>query len=264
MCANNPTAQLVRYADLAATHKDLGEQLAAFFTGLYSQSFLNLAVLRAKIGDIADHYKSFVAANQEQVCPFCGLDRIKGPDHTKREAYDHYLPKALYPFNSVNFRNLAPACHECNSSYKLTKDPLHNPAGRRKAFNPYSAANHTVNIQVVLKHSDIDKLTRDDIAIEFGPATLAEELDTWKDLYGIEERYTATLCAKNEGKYWVTQVLDEFKWLHKQPADTLNLLARQAISHPYADCNFLRNPFLHACEQIGMFDDTRRKAHRCA
>ncbi len=24
------------------------------------------------------------------------------------EAYDHYLPKSLYPFNSINFRNLVP------------------------------------------------------------------------------------------------------------------------------------------------------------
>ena len=61
---------------------------------------------------------------------------MKGTHHSKREAYDHYLPKVLYPFNSINFRNLAPACHECNSTYKLGKDPAHNPAGRRKAFNP--------------------------------------------------------------------------------------------------------------------------------
>jgi hypothetical protein len=38
------------------THKALGEQLATFFKGLYSQSLLGLAALRAKIGNIDDHY----------------------------------------------------------------------------------------------------------------------------------------------------------------------------------------------------------------
>lgn len=116
VCANDPTVQLVRYADIAVSHKDLGEQLAAFFKGLYSQSLLGLVVLRAKIGDIDDHYQAFVSTNKAGKCPFCGIGDIKGAHHSKREAYDHYLPKALYPFNSINFRNLAPACHECNST----------------------------------------------------------------------------------------------------------------------------------------------------
>lgn len=123
VCANDPGTHLARYADIAVNHKDLAAQLGAFFKGLYSQSLLDLAALRAKIGDIDDHYQTFVATNKAGKCPFCGIGDIKGEHHSKREAYDHYLPKALYPFNSINFRNLAPACHECNSSYKLSKDP---------------------------------------------------------------------------------------------------------------------------------------------
>jgi hypothetical protein len=252
VCANDPAAHLVRYADIAATHTDLGEQLAAFFKGLYSQSLLDLAVLRAKIGDIDDHYQTFVSANKTGKCPFCGFDDIKGLHHSKREAYDHYLPKALYPFNSINFRNLAPACHECNSTYKLSKDPAHNPAGRRKAFNPYAAAGYTVQIRVSLQHADIEKLVPADITMEFGPAALVEELDTWKDVYGIEERYKAKLCGENDGKYWLTQVLDECTAYDKQPADILNMRAQQAESRPYADCNFLRKPFLEACQRMGV------------
>lgn len=250
--ANDPAAHLVRYADIAVAHKDLGEQLAVFFKGLYSQSLLGLAALRAKIGDIDDHYQTFVSTNKAGKCPFCGIGDIKGTHHSKREAYDHYLPKALYPFNSINFRNLAPACHECNSTYKLSKDPAHNPAGRRKAFNPYAAAGHTIQIQVTLQHADIDKLMPADITMQFGPAALAEELDTWKDVYGIEERYTAKLCGENDGKYWLTQVLEECQAYDKQPVDILTMQAQQAHSRPYADCNFLRKPFLEACQQIGV------------
>lgn len=253
VCANDPAMQLARYADIAVAHKNLGDQLATFFKGLYSQSLLDLAALRAKIGDIADHYQTFMQTNRAGKCPFCGIGDIKGPHHTKREAYDHYLPKALYPFNSINFRNLAPACHECNSTYKLSKDPAHNPAGRRKAFNPYAAEGHAVHILVALQHADIDKLMPTDITLQFGPAALVEELDTWKDVYGIEERYKAKLCGENDGKYWLTQVLDEWKENGRNPDEFLTTLMHQTRSRPYAECNFLKKPFLDACRSIGVF-----------
>lgn len=253
VCANDPATHLARYADIAVNHKELADQLGIFFKGLYSQSLLGLAALRAKIGDIDDHYQAFVSTNKAGKCPFCGIDDIKGKNHSKREAYDHYLPKALYPFNSINFRNLAPACHECNSTYKLSKDPVHSAVGRRKAFYPYAVVSHTVELQVTLQHADFDKLKNADITIQLGPAELAEELDTWKHAYGIEERYRAKICAENNGKYWLTQVLDEWKTDGRDPADFMATLARQVQRNPYAECNFLKMPFLDACRQAGAF-----------
>ncbi|MGR7949361.1 HNH endonuclease [Alcaligenes sp. RM2] len=253
VCANDPATHLARYADIAVNHKDLAAQLGIFFKGLYSQSLLGLTALRAKIGDIDDHYQAFVSTNKTGKCPFCGIGDIKGENHSKREAYDHYLPKALYPFNSINFRNLAPACHECNSTYKLSKDPAHNAVGRRKAFYPYAAVSHIVELQVALLHADLDKLGPADITIQLGPAALAEELDTWKDAYGIEERYKAKFCAENDGKYWLTQVLDEWKEDGRNPSDFMATLARQVQNNPYGGCNFLKKPFLDACQQIGAF-----------
>ena len=258
VCANDPTAQLARYSDIAANHKDLADRLGTFFKGLYSKSLLNLTALRDKIGDIDDHYQTFVQANKGGKCPFCGIGDIKGPHHSKREAYDHYLPKALYPFNSINFRNLAPACHECNSTYKLSKDPAHNLAGRRKAFYPFATTTQTIDIQVALRHSDIEKLEPADVQMKFGPAAITDEIETWKDVYGIEERYKAKLCKENDGKYWLTQVLDECQAYDKQPADILALRAQQAQSRPYADCNFLRSPFLQACKKLGLFNETNQ------
>jgi hypothetical protein len=258
VCANNPGTHLARYTDVAVNHENLATQLATFFKGLYSQSLLGLATLRAKIGDIDDHYQTFVQTNKAGKCPFCGIGDIKGAHHRKREAYDHYLPKALYPFNSINFRNLAPACHECNSTYKLSKDPAHNPAGRRKAFYPFATTTQTIDIQMALQHFDIDKLKPADIQIMFGPAAIADEIETWKDVYGIEERYKAKLCGENDGKYWLTQVLDECQTCEKQPAVILALHARQAQSRPHADCNFLRSPFLQACQKLGLFNETNQ------
>ena len=72
------------------------------------------------------------------------------------------------------------------------------------------------------------------------------------DVYGIEERYKAKLCGENDGKYWLTQVLDECQTYCKQPSEILAMRVQQAQSRPYADCNFLRKPFLEACQQIGV------------
>jgi len=261
ICANVPNARLARYADIAVNHKVLSEQLGTFFKGLYSQSLLDLAALRAKIGDINDHYKNFVQINKTGKCPFCGISDLLGEYHTKREAYDHYLPKALYPFNSINFRNLVPACHYCNSSYKTTNDPActpKDPAGaihRRAAFYPYKLGKHSIELQVTLQSSDIANLTPDDITLQFGPVAVSEEINTWKDVYDIEERYKAKFCGENDGKYWLTQVLDEWREDGRNPSDFLTTLARQTRNRPYADCNFLRKPFLEACKARGLFVD---------
>ena len=105
VCANDSSISVARYADLPTKLNGIKDQLKSFFKNLYS--YLNLAALKEKIGEIGDHYnEAFSGANRSGKCPFCGISDMKGPDHDYREAYDHYLPKALYPFNSVNFRNL--------------------------------------------------------------------------------------------------------------------------------------------------------------
>jgi len=256
VCANEPVIQLLRYKDAITSHPALGKQLALFFRGLYDSSLLNLSAIKEKIGTIKDHNKKFFEANKAGKCPFCGISDLKGVHHTRREAYDHYLPKYRYPFNSINFRNLAPACNECNSTYKLSKDPVHNSIGRRKAFNPFSTSSYTIQLQVNLQHADIDNLKEKDIELKFGPAVLSEEIDTWKDVYGIEERYKAKLFGENDGKAWLEQVFIECQGYNKKPKEILAMRVKQAQAQPYADCNFLRSPFLQACQNLGLFSGT--------
>ncbi|RLD89272.1 MAG: hypothetical protein DRJ09_06835 [Bacteroidetes bacterium] len=87
---------------------------------------------------IPKHYKEFMKSNTEGICPFCGIHTIKENNHKYREVYDHYIPKAIYPFVSLNFKNLAPMCQECNSTYKGTKVPIEDDNKKRKlAFYPY-------------------------------------------------------------------------------------------------------------------------------
>ena len=179
-CANDPTSQVALYSEIEPIHAELCKEVAAFFKGLYSQQLLNNVVLREKVGNIDDHSKQFMRENRVGKCPFCGIADMHGVYHSYREAYDHYLPKAFYPFNSINFRNLAPACHHCKSTYKSTKDPAFTPkdkiriALRRKAFYPYANPGYNIEIKINLKKSNVDNLTADDIDLEYGQAALNE------------------------------------------------------------------------------------------
>ncbi len=259
VCRNDTTSQLLRYIDIPVAHKVLREEFKSYFKGLYSQSLLGLDQFKSKIGDIDDHYKTFVKTNNKGKCPFCGINDLLSEYHSKREAYDHYLPKALYPFNSINFYNLVPACHHCNSSYKTSKNPAHIPKDptrmgqRRKVFYPYTGTSHTIELQVTLNSSDVQNLTPTDITLQFGPSEISEEIETWKDVYGIDERYKAIYCGENVGKYWLTQILDEWNVDGRKPAEFMTTLARQADRSPYAEYNFLKKPFLDACQQRDLF-----------
>jgi len=258
VCANDPTVQIARYADIAAIHPDLSGQLASFFKGLYSGQLLNLAALREKIGQIDEHYQAFMQVNKPPKCPFCGITDMLGVYHTKREAYDHYLPKALYPFNSINFKNLVPACHYCNSSYKTTQDPSYSPkdpAGeinRRKAFYPYANVTHTIELTVDLATSDVDHMTAEDVTLTFGPVAVNEEIDTWREIYGIDERYKAKLCS-NDAKDWLEQARIMRDRGGIDPAAWLALVQEQADKDPVANSNFLKKAFLEGVQRTGLF-----------
>lgn len=262
VCANDSRVHLAKYEDIKKEFPNLAELFGTFFKGLYER--LDIAALKEKIGDIDSHYDDFLKKNLLRKCPFCGLNDLLGEDNSRRDAYDHYLPKALYPFNSTNFRNLVPACHHCNSSYKSSKDPAFTPkdpakAVRRRAiFYPFKAAAHSIDLRITLQHPDIEKLTPSDITLQFGPTTIAEEISTWKDVYGIEERYTSKLCGKSDGKYWLMQIFDEWEQDGRRPADFLNTLTRHTQMEPYADCNFLRKPFLDAFQEMGVFDQANQ------
>jgi hypothetical protein len=264
LCANDPTIPMKRYVDFPAEFAGLSDQLASFFKKLYSR--VDVAALKKWIGDIGGHYRAFVAVNKSGKCPFCGINDLLGEYHTKREAYDHYLPKALYPFNSINFRNLAPACHHCNSSYKTSKDTAYTPkdpagvAVRRKAFYPFSKAHPTIDCKVTLPHVNIKIMAASEVALSFGPTDFSEQIETWKDVYGIEERYRAKLLG-GDGMAWLVEVLDELRWNEESagsqgrpPDKYLQDLGMHTQRSPYANANFLKNSFLQACKAVGLFD----------
>ena len=108
-CAANK-CKPIHYKRLEQLQKELAPKLEKFFKSLFTD-VIKLKAVWSRIGHIDEHFNDFMSENDEGKCPFCGLKDLKGEYNTKREAYDHYLPKDIYPFNSVNFKNLAPMCH---------------------------------------------------------------------------------------------------------------------------------------------------------
>lgn len=262
LCANDPSVSPASYQRISTLSSDLSRHLKDFFKNLYSQSFLSLKSVSDRIGTIEEHYHAFMSENTTGKCPFCGIHDVKSIYHSKREAYDHYLPKGHYPFNAINFCNLATACHECNSTYKLSKDPLYNPKDplmaqsgrRRKSFYPYRTDSYSIEINIEVRTQDWTNIKPEDLIFNTGPKTLVEEIDTWLDVYGIEERYKAKCCSESDGKYWIEQVLDEWNEDGKTPDEFMATLSRHTNKKPYAEANFLKKSFLKACQKAGLLD----------
>lgn len=253
LCNNAPVVTPINYQQLSAFNQPLSDDLKSFFKKLYGKEILGLTAVKACIGNIDDHYDQFMQVNIKGKCPFCGLSDVKGVHHTKREAYDHYLPKGMYPFNSINFHNLSPMCNECNSSYKLAKDPLNDGAGhRRRAFYVYSHASTIPEIEITLGSNDIKNLTPGDINLNVTSATHQEHVNTWLDVYGVEERYKAKCISETDGQYWYLQILDEAENYDKTAKEALVIRKDIAAKFPFSDTNFLRKPFLEACEKAGL------------
>jgi len=241
LCQNYPSVIPGHYEVLKQLNPELSHHLKDFFTKLYSNEFLSKKALSSVIGHIAHHYKEFVKINNKGKCPYCGISDIDGEYVHTREAYDHFIPKSKYPFSTMNFKNLAPMCHKCNSDNKLRKDPLHDGnCNRRKAFYSYNSKTYKVDIKISLTSNDIEHLSPDDITITFGPPDLSEELNTWNDLFEIEERYKAKCCT--DCKWWIEQLM----W--KGETDIFPTILRSAENYPYTDMNFLKKPFLEECK----------------
>ena len=77
----------------------------------------------------------------------------------------------------------------------------------------------------------------------FGPAVLNEEIATWKEAYGMEERYKAKCCAEDDGKDWMVQLHDEWKNKGRNVQEFIDILATNTQRSPYTDNHFLKNFF---------------------
>jgi len=243
----------IMYMELKYFNEELTSELKALYGVLYNKKIIGLKAIRSKIGTIDQHYKAFMKENNKEVCPFCGIHPMKGIYHTKREAYDHFLPKGQYPFNSINFKNLAPMCNECNSSYKLENNPIFNKEKeRRKVFYPYRTEPTDMKISLSLEADNYEHIGKEDIELSF-TSPLQEEVDTWNALFSIDERYKAKIVGKS-GRYWINQVIDEARLRDESCIECMDVKRKLFQDNPYEEMNFLKLPFLEACDEIGLLD----------
>lgn len=147
----------------------------------------NLLDLGQVAGNKLEYYNQLIETSKFTTCPCCGLSPIESAETHYREDNDHYLPKAEFPFASVNFKNLVPLCGKCNKKCKGSKNPIE--AGRR-AFFPYNLTPYAIEVRMQLVNNpdiDFEVLRSQDIAVSFlGDVA---KISTWNWVFEIEERY---------------------------------------------------------------------------
>ena len=162
------------------------------------------------------HFKEFTDSLHQDIliCPFCGLQNMlsKGDaEDGKRDDYDHYLPKKLYPFNSINFKNLVPMCHNCNSKYKGQKNTVMDvEKNRRKVFYPYDTVLFDNEIVVEIDTDEEELSNKDTWDIKINASLgYVEELNSWNDIFDIQQRYKNRIVELE--KIWKNRLLEKYR-----------------------------------------------------
>lgn len=168
-------------------------------------------------GKIGNHYQQWrqLEAHQTKLCPFCGLYTLLPSVSPHRPAYDHYLPEAQYPFVSVNFENLVPMCHDCNSYEKSTKDPLSDNGESRVVFYPYDTLPEDhFEPSIVAELYNIERnstlLRQIGWSLSLSSTTLStNQLKSWDSIFRLKGRYQDILHEYE--KTWFDEIKNKFK-----------------------------------------------------
>ncbi len=220
---------------ITALPPDIREPLSALFCFAFE--------LLSDLGIRDGMYERIYDEIPEKVCPFCGCETFDSPQ-APREALDHYLTKNLYPCAAANLLNLVPMGNKCNSRYKRDKDIIRTAVGRRRAFFPYDYGSVTISLFDSVPFGGSSH-TVPQWRLTFSPET--EEVETWKVVFEIEERYTNDELTPRYDSF-----LREFgRWCRRAPGvagppnegDLVNLLdgfARYMEQNGIADHAFLK------------------------
>lgn len=190
------TLEVVKYTEIV--NEDFQKLLKEFLTWLWDDYDSLPKALTDEYKNVQDHFNEFKKVQIGKVCPFCGINSLKPRTGRKRRnAYDHYIPKAMYPFVSINFKNLFPACNECNSDEKKEYDtPFQNNIRQKAIFpfdNNYSIDELTIGITPEETFSEV-KLGTLLSDIDWNITFLLNEgnidvYNVWNDIFKIKTRY---------------------------------------------------------------------------
>jgi len=241
---------------LSAMHKVVKDDIKPLFKWCYE----NLLDKAEVAGEKLQYYKDLIDENGFDECPCCGLIDFESidPDNDYREDYDHYLPKSKYPFASVNFENLVPLCHKCNSKRKESKDPIEND---RSAFYPFKIGDHDIGITIeVDKDQDIEKLAKKDLRFIFTGDD--DKIETWDWLFDINSRYNDKLRPKV--KTLIREMKNRYRQSKKenQGKSFTDIIDQEIENYQidrFSDWKFIKIPFLKELKKredlMSVFED---------
>jgi hypothetical protein len=151
-------------------------------------------------GSIQDHYVLFDQLNYavtKRLCPFCGLEKLTNPKE-KRNEYDHYLNRALYPYLAINFVNLVPMCDRCNKAPNKGSQNMiidQDNGTRRPAYFVYDPVEaFSINLDCQNIFSITETWT-----VQAMCNNMNHAFETWKHVFRIDFRYSNYLKAEYEG-----------------------------------------------------------------
>lgn len=237
----------VRYIDIEKIDAELAKQVKIFCDALYTEC-LDLACFYSQYETTTAYYKKLVG--RKVVCNCCGVFHILNKYHAHRSALDHYLPKSIYPFVSVNFKNLMPICDTCNSKYKLDKDTLeiitnkgkrNETRQRTKAFYPFSKSSYTIDIKINLLKKYDKTIEPKDMEIFLSYRAGQQQTDNWDRVFGITDNYKAICCSDDMDVH-----CEEYFAAMKNRGTTLQKHLEDLERNKYHNMNFLKIPFLKA------------------
>lgn len=175
---------------------DLPDTMQKPVKTLFEYLFGQLGKIKEEGKALRDLHFEICQDHGVRICPYCGLDYFQ-PVGGKRNALDHLMPISKYPFASADFRNLPPACHPCNSLYKLDQDILVDAAGlRRLCSDPYAGPTYHIKLDgsVFGEGNVVNGFTLPQWQIDIeGPS--AHQAETWDAVYQIKSRFASILDA---------------------------------------------------------------------
>ncbi|MEJ7822790.1 MAG: hypothetical protein WKF85_10740, partial [Chitinophagaceae bacterium] len=226
----NGDIEPIKYKQIESIDTNLSMAIKTFCNSLYDYC-LDLAPFYNTYEDTNTYYKKMV--QKSKTCRCCGIGHVLTKFHSHRGALDHYLPKSIYPFSSLNFKNLIPICEYCNAKYKLGKDTLCETKNkgkksetntRVKAFYPFSRIKFDIDITIkFVGIKSVKSIEPENVDIDLQCEGYEQQIATWNRIFGIKENYKAECCTEEMLLHFEEQYMADMNYgqTHEQYIEKL-------------------------------------------
>lgn len=227
--------------------EDIPDSIKELFLDLYNKVLFH-KIFKENYGDRKNHYHAFRrhANNGYEYCPACGIRRMHTWVDDITDQYDHYLPKDIYPFSAVNFKNLVPICSDCNMAQVKHNDDILSHTG--KVFYPFDINHQAITFEITIAKNDSD-LEKIEWQIDYSCAVRKDdELTAWKAIYKIEDRHKKHLTGHINN--WYRKYWDNFN-----DADTKRIIPNENDrKFNYLKMKKSNGPFEYKCLSVYLED----------